>query len=79
MYDMFDINLVSQIQALDRKFSVANEKPRLKRKSTDDHRRKGSHFREDKPFKPAANNNDDNKQESNRGSESLHSNIDITV
>jgi hypothetical protein len=79
MYDMFDINLVSQIQALDRKFSLANEKPRLKRKSTDDHRQKNSHFHENKPIRPATSTKDNDEQRPGSGIENLHANIDITV
>jgi hypothetical protein len=79
MYDMFDINLVSQIQAMDRKFSLANEKPRLKRKSVDDHRQKNSHFRESKPIKPLAYNSDNDRLDSDDDVKSLHANIDITV
>jgi len=79
MYDMFDINLLSQIQALDRKFSVANEKPRLKRKGTDDHKQKSSPFHESKLMKTVTNNNANNEQESDNNIESPHANIDITV
>jgi hypothetical protein len=75
MNDMFDINLLSQIQALDRKFSVAKEKSRLKRKGTDDNKQKG-YYSESKATKTAANKKENDFIDE---IESIHTNIDITV
>ena len=76
MNGMFDINLLSQIQALDRKFSVASEKPRLRRKGSDDHKQKSPSFYEGKPAKtPSSEDHHDFPD----GAEDLHANIDITV
>ena len=76
MNDMFDINLLSQIQALDRKFSVANEKPRLKRRSADDHKEKGSRLYENRTIKTVAKDGERNFLDE---TETIHTNIDITV
>ena len=76
MNDMFDINLLSQIQALDRKLSVANERPRLKRKTTDDHKEKSSRFYENRTIKTVAK---DGERTLLDETETLHVNIDITV
>jgi hypothetical protein len=76
MYDMFDMNLLTQIQALDRKFSLANDKPRLKRKTSDDHKEKGSHMPDRKTVGAVVKDSDyDSPQEA----ENSHVNIDITV
>ncbi len=75
MNDMFDINLLSQIQALDRKMSLANEKPRLRRKTGDEPKHKGNYWSQSKVFKNVAKNTDDPAE----GTEGLHASIDITV
>ena len=76
MNDMFDINLLSQIQALDRKFSVDKEKSRLKRKNADDHKQKSAYSNESKAIKNTTNHNKNNFAEE---IESTHININITV
>ncbi len=76
MNDMFDINLLSQIQALDRKFSVDKEKSRLKRKNADDHKQKSVYRNESKAIKNTTNHNENNFAEE---IESTHININITV
>jgi len=75
MNDMFDINLLSQIQALDRKLSIANEKPRLRRKSGDEHKHKGSYWTQSKVFSATPNKTEGILEER----DDVHATIDITI
>jgi hypothetical protein len=61
MSEMFDINLISQIQGLDKKSSISKERPGLKRKAPDD-KHKGRHYNDSKTMKntDSYNNNNDN-------------------
>jgi hypothetical protein len=76
MGEMFDINLISQVQGMDKKFSISKEQPHPTRKVTDDSKHKGKHYNERKTTKNTDNYNNDNfsgEDEDNR------INIDITV
>jgi hypothetical protein len=78
MSEMFDINLISHVQGLDKKFSISEERPSSKRKVTDDNKHKGRHFNDSRTMKHTDNynNNDDNFSEENKDN---HAGIDITI
>ncbi|MCX5813489.1 MAG: hypothetical protein NT178_13245 [Proteobacteria bacterium] len=78
MGEMFDINLLSQVQGLDKKFSISKEQPRLKIKVTDDNKHKGRHYNDRRTMKNTDNyiNNDDNFSGEDKDN---HAGIDITV
>ena len=72
MKDMFDMNLLSQVQALDRKLNISKEHLHLKRKSMDDDTHRGAYRDPKKPMK----NTDNNK---NLTEEKQDTHINITV
>ena len=76
MREMFDINLLAQVSALDRKSSVSQEQFRLKRKNADDSKHKGAHH-------SPGRNSDTTEQSAGHdmpdGRSGGHPNIDITV
>ena len=76
MREMFDINLLSQVQALDRKFSISKEQSHLKRKSVDNDKHKGAHSDAGRNMKDNDHSKDDNFAKEKEDSQT---NIDITI
>jgi hypothetical protein len=77
MGEMFDINLISQIQGMDKKFSISKEQPRLKRKATDYSKNKNRHYNDRRVMKDTDNHNYDN--DFSEEDKDNHDSIDITV
>ncbi len=77
MGEMFDINLISQIQGTDKKFSISKEQPRLKRKAPYNSKH-GSRHNNDRSTVQKTDNYNDNDNFSGED-EGNCAGIDITV
>jgi len=78
MGDIFDMNLLTAIHGLGKKFSISKEQPNLKRKTTDNNKHKGRHYNDTKTVKNI--DHYDNKNDSFSGEdEGSNINVDITV
>ncbi len=77
MKDLFDINLISEIQGLDRKSSISREQVHLKRKKDIDNKSKNGRLHNKAAMKDTYNSNEDNA--STEQYEDNHGKINITV
>jgi hypothetical protein len=77
MGEMFNVNLISQIQGTDKKFSISKEQPHLKRKAPDVSKHGSRHNNDRRTAKNIDYyNNNDNFSGEDEGD---HTGINITV
>jgi hypothetical protein len=77
MGETFDINLISQIHGLDKKFSISKEQPRLTRRFNDEGKNRNRHYNEKKTMKNTDSYNDTDNFSAEEEDNQAY--IDITV
>jgi hypothetical protein len=77
MGETFDINLISQIHGLDKKFSISKEQPRLTRKFNDEDKHRKKHYNEKKIMTNTDSYNDSDNFSLEKEDNQAY--IDITV